>query len=533
MAYNANASIEALHNAISTFEAQVNGKIDNVRSTAQSMDDTMTQLYNKIERFRMEMMQGEDMQIAQENLLRIDQVLREHFGNHSAVRRTVLGIIRDCDINLVRNSTIQELSEELWVTSSRYWLSYALIAITAWINNYRDTAENALMECCRRDPVKSSLFFCLMNLRFERMAVAKKWFNAYMSFLDPTHLQRETAVLLAAFLNGLFDRDKELEQRVLEQINSWIEFLKSDEMLAEELKGIYAEYITNLTPDVKYTFQAIPMFCTNAAELESIYRNSARMPLLLSISKEIATCELPSDDSYKKRIDSVLMGLISNYDKEEFELKKQQLYYQCIVDKKGDMVQAEKYFQAAKRLQEENFNVGKQMISWAIYDNPETTDPHVRKFGFFHTREWFKEAVEAFEKGVRDKLLTPIGLRIDGWTFTSNGDDQAEQIRSLEDYFDENRIKFSYINTLNTMAVILLLVSIGLAFVTEWSLIATGVVGLFLIWRFFNGRNLFQKRRNTALTNLKSCQNELSEYHRQIQEMLAQKDELFSVVDFM
>ena len=188
MAYSASASIEALQSAIRSFEAQVNGKISDVRSTAQSMDNTMTHLFDKIERFRGEMMQGEDMQIAQENLLRIDQVLKEQFGNYSAVRRTVMGIIRDCDINLVRNSTIQELSEELWVSSSRYWLSYALIAITAWINNYHDTAANALMECCRRDPVKSSLFFCLMNLRFERMPVAKKWFNAYMGFLDPAHM---------------------------------------------------------------------------------------------------------------------------------------------------------------------------------------------------------------------------------------------------------------------------------------------------------------------------------------------------------
>lgn len=533
MAYSASASIEALHGAIRSFEAQVNGKISDVRSTTQNMDNTMTQLYDKIERFRVEMMQGEDMQIAQENLLRLDQVLKEQFGNYSAVRRTVMGIIRDCDINLVRNSTIQELSEELWVSSSRYWLSYALIAITAWINNYRDTAENALMECSRRDPVKSSLFFCLMNLRFERMPVAKKWFNAYMSFLDPTHLQRETAVLLSAFLNGLFDRDKELEQRILNQIESWVELLNSDEAIASELRGAYGEYIANLTPEVSYAFQAIPTFCTNAADLEALYRNAAKMPQLLSTVKGIATCELQNDGNYKKRVDAVLIRLISDYDQEEYELKRQQLYYQCIVDKKGNMELAEKYYKAARRLQEESFNVGKQMISWAVYDNPETTDPSVRKFGLAHTKLWFKEAVNAYARTVHEKLQEPIGLKIDGWTFTSSGEDQEEQVRSLEEFFAENRLKFSYVNTLNIMAVILLLVSIGLAFVTMWSLIATAVCALFLVWRIFHGKGVFQKRREAALENLKAVQGELSEYRRRIEEMLGRKAELFSVVDFM
>lgn len=533
MAYSASASIEALQSAIRSFEAQVNGKISDVRSTAQDMDNTMTRLFGKIERFRVEMMQGEDMQIAQENLLRIDQVLKEQFGDYSAVRRTVMGIIRDCDINLVRNSTIQELSEELWVSSSRYWLSYALIAITAWINNYHETASNALMECCRRDPVKSSLFFCLMNLRFERMPVAKKWFNAYMGFLDPMHMQRETAVLLAAFLNGLFECDKELEQRILDQIEHWIAFLNGDEAISSELKGVYSEYIANLTPEVQYPFQAIPMYCTNAADLEALYRNAAKMPQLLSIAKGIAGCELHNDESYKKRMDSVLMGLISNYDQEEYELKKQQLYYQCVVDKKGNMEQAEKSYKAAKRLQEESFNIGKQMIAWAIYDDPETTDPHVRRFGLAYTREWFKEAVNAYGRGIREQLLAPVGLQIDGWTFTSNGDDQDEQVRSLGEYFDDHRVRFSYINTLNVMAVILLLVSIGVAFVTKWSLVATAVIALFLVWRFFSGREVFRKRRDAALANLKACQGELAEYRSQIGEMLDKKGELFSVVDFM
>mgnify|MGYP003293995419 CR=1 FL=1 len=93
---------------------------------------------------------------------------KDKLGNTevATIVNQIVNWLKDFDINLVRNSTIQEISEELWITSSRYWLSYALLSITAWINNYEEVAKNALAECVRRDPVKATLFFCLFNLRF-------------------------------------------------------------------------------------------------------------------------------------------------------------------------------------------------------------------------------------------------------------------------------------------------------------------------------------------------------------------------------
>ena len=171
--YNA---VNRLNETIGSFKSKVDVKINSVNTSTASIQQTTDKIYNSISRFKQDMIQNEEKQIAHENVLRIDQILKEQFGDHEAIRKTVMGIVKDFDINLVRNNTIQEISEELWITSSRYWLSYALMAITAWINDYKEVAANALSECARRDPVKASLFFCLFNLRFGRNEVAKKWF---------------------------------------------------------------------------------------------------------------------------------------------------------------------------------------------------------------------------------------------------------------------------------------------------------------------------------------------------------------------
>lgn len=151
---NASQAINSLDRTINSFKSRVDVKVNDVNTSTANIQATTNRIYENIEKFKTEMLHGEEKQIAHENILRIDQIIKEQFSNHIAIRRTVMGVVRDFDINLVRNSTIQELSEELWITSSRYWLSYALIAITAWVNNYPDVAKTLSLKAAERMQLK-------------------------------------------------------------------------------------------------------------------------------------------------------------------------------------------------------------------------------------------------------------------------------------------------------------------------------------------------------------------------------------------
>ena len=269
----ASQAINSLNQTINSFKSRVDVKVNDVNTSTENIQATTNQIYANIEKFKKEMLHGEEKQIAHENILRIDQIIKEQFSNHIAIRRTVMGVVRDFDINLVRNSTIQELSEELWITSSRYWLSYALIAITAWVNDYPEVARNALAESERKDAIKTTLFFCLANLRFGRMEAAKKWFYEYFKTLDPTMLQQETAILLQSFLNGIFGKDKELEHEVIELIDEWISIINENEQISNELLDSYEKYIANMNAPVQFSYQSILQFCKNAAEVEKWKRS--------------------------------------------------------------------------------------------------------------------------------------------------------------------------------------------------------------------------------------------------------------------
>lgn len=118
MASSSYHAVNLLNETIGSFKSKVDVKIASVNTSTSNIMETTNKIYDSINHFKQDMIQNEEKQLAHENILRIDQILKEQFGDHEAIRKTVMGIVKDFDINLVRNSTIQEISEELW---KDYW----------------------------------------------------------------------------------------------------------------------------------------------------------------------------------------------------------------------------------------------------------------------------------------------------------------------------------------------------------------------------------------------------------------------------
>lgn len=529
---NASYLINQLDQSINSFENRVDGRVTSVYRASNNVNSTANQIYEGIQRFKQDMMKGEQTQLAHENIMRIDQIIKEQFSNHEAIRKTVMGVVRDFDINLVRNSTIQELSEELWITSSRYWLSYAMIAITAWVNNYPAVAKNALSEAGRRDDIKTTLFFCLMNLRFERLDAAKRWFCEYLKVLDPNMLQQETAVLLQAFLNGIFGKDKELEHHVTSLIDQWIGELNADAEACEELVNAYKNYIENLNPNVSFPYSTLAEFCTNCDAVKASFRDVSRYDQMLAVLQALdVEMERQDESNYVARVDAVLINLISNYDPEELSLRNQQAYYRYIVDNQGDMNAAEAQYAEEQRLQNERFNIGKQFIRWAVYDDSTETDVHVRKFGMRNTRQWFQTALDRWDVDIQDRCPLNFTLNIDTWQGTSNGEDQSEQVTAMKNYFENNKFQNMFVNTPNIAAVIVFVLSIGLAFVTLYALIATVLAAGFLAFRVMKAIKEYPLRVNAALEKLNKCMEEIAEFKQYFTDNRRKKDDVLRLLE--
>lgn len=530
---NSQALIGNLQQVVGDFRSGVNVRIEQVDASTAQIQATTQAIHENVVKFKQDMLQSEEVQLAHENVIRIDQVLKEQFGDHETIRRTVIGVVRDFDINLVRNATIQELSEELWITSSRYWLSYALMAITAWVNDYPDVARNSLLEASRRDGVKAGLFFTLMNLRFGRNVAAKKWFAQYMATLDPTFLQQEAAVMLQAYLSGLFGKDKELEAQLNRTIESWVAVINDDPAVAEDLVNAYGAFITNLPPRAAFDFPAIRQYCQNAQELESSHAGVSKYQTMLDVIASVdVEAQVQTDDNFKARTDAVLTSLISDYDTEESELRNQQEYYGLIIKNNGLVDVAEQQYNEMLRLKGEGFNIGRQMIGWVLYDEGQV-DVQVRRFALQNTREWFSAAIGRFSAVLKTTFPGSYRLKIDVWEGVSNGEDQADMVQNMRAYFDANKFSIMYVNTPNILALVVMIVSAGLAFVNLLSLFATaGALG-FLIFRVMRANKEYPARIEAAVAGLNEVMEQIVNFRLYFRQESAKRDEIVERLKFI
>ena len=74
---NASQAINSLDQTINSFKSRVDVKVNAVNTSTANIQATTNRIYENIEKFKTEMLHGEEKQIAHENILRIDQIIKE------------------------------------------------------------------------------------------------------------------------------------------------------------------------------------------------------------------------------------------------------------------------------------------------------------------------------------------------------------------------------------------------------------------------------------------------------------------------
>ena len=203
------------------------------------------------------------------------------------------------------------------------------------------------------------------------------------------------------------------------------------------------------------------------------------------------------------------------------------------MENEGNVDQAEDQYEQLQNLQSEHFNIGKQMMRLVIFDDSNTTNPQVRKFGFQNTKNWFIKAVNRWDVALQQAKPVNYQLQIDTWSGVSNGADQAEQTESMKNYFESNKFQNMFINTPNVALALLFILSAGMAFVTIYSLVVTVVAAGILGFRCYKAVKEYPQRVNAALASLNACMAELAEFNQYYMDKRQQKDALIGQVEFL
>lgn len=543
MSNSSSSLVNQLRQTADAFESTVNEQSQKVHAALNKIDTTVNNVNKQISDLREMIIEGEEKQLAHENVLRIEQQIAEQLKSYQVVRRSVLGVIKDFDINLARGSTVQQLSEELWMSSSRYWLSYAFIAISAWVQENKEVCYNAVTEAMRRDSTKASLFFCLLNLRFGRHIEAREWLYEYFGAVDSVHPPRETALLLQAYLYGIFGKDSQLDGFVQSTVEKWVTQLSADPEIATDLVNDYGNYLQTLpTEKVAFSTDMLSEHCENLDEINTAMDNVGRYAAALKrINKLDEVEEFVCGNDFIASIDKLLNDLVTNYDEEELRLRKEQEFYKLIMEHEGDVEAAKKQYEVYLDTVKDAPNIGKQMFAWAAY--ARDVDDSVQKFALQKTKCWYTDALTEYDHNIKASAPSSFTLEVDLWKDSTDGKDREAVKKSLDDKFKAEKSKllvFIKPNiVLSAIAIATLIIGcvIGIAASVWWGYVAgaglfvvfAGIVVITTVIRLKG----YPARIKRAEDTLNACLDEIDNFRAAFENAAAVKDEIAKKLEYI
>lgn len=427
-------NLEAIHEDVGTIDHNVTTVNQNVRVVY----DEIGQLAQDFKAYVQRQEMTNRLQTAEVRLVKIRQELDTKYGHYAVIRRTTTGILQANDLGIVRKETISTATEELMVSTPRYWLAPCLVALSAWINDNQELADRALAEGIRRDDQKTSLLFALICRRAGRKQACLKWTQRYLAGQDSENLDRKAVIILDAFACGLLGADS--EGIVSSQMNQWLDHLSEKVGFIEQQTQQWGDAI-NLKrkpmEEGRYTY--LPKYSHTWPVLQDIMEGAELYATILEYFMDIFEKQ-DSTESVKVQLDDIMNSLVTEFDEEEVPLRKQEKFEQFVVDYRGDEARAQKSMQVEESAFAEKKDFTQLLTDAAMKPESSHASPSTQKLAIALSRDWIKNAFDDVTARNRMKVPDEIEINIDTFNEkTRDGENEEELCARYNALIDQEK----------------------------------------------------------------------------------------------
>lgn len=402
--------------------AEVSGRTDDIQRMVY-------ELYDQARRQHL-------MQMAQTEIVKVRQEREKLYGNYDKVRKTTEGILLATDVGIVRQNTIVTSAEELRLSTPRYWLSSCLVALSAWINNDKQTGDNAIREALKLDDEKTSLFFALVCRRALRGNACNEWMVRYLRGQDPENLDMRCVFVLDAYANGLFGSAG--NNSVFTYMNEWVDILSQKSDFEQQQIANWTNVVKSVMqmPDVR--FASIEEYCVNIDVYKTKLLTSHLHGNLFNYLDDIMSVAVDTA-LLKDKLDEILKELVTLFDDDERAKVYEEKELEYIIKFQGDEDKAKSAVQLDRRKFEDTKDFTKILSEAAMGTQDMFNSPSTRKLSVAFCKEWIKNAYNDILAKARMTLAMPLKFNIDNWFYfeTSDGRNQAEIVSGLKDALNE------------------------------------------------------------------------------------------------
>lgn len=521
-------SLRSLQSDIGT----VSNQVDNVGRDLSATRSELSRLEQAFADFVEADLKAKELSLAETRQVKIRQEIENTFGQNAVVRRQATGILQASDIQLVRKETLRGATEELMLSTPRYWLAPALVALAAWLSDNRDLAQRALAEAVRRDDEKTSLFFALIARRAGRSDANRTWLDRYFGLQNPLQLDRQTVVMIDAMANGVFSTDT--IQLCSKRITAWIEELSQQAGFAESQRSQWSDALRSKTPNADNAddYPHLSRFSPTWNALNASLNEAAMQSAVRQHFEGVFQGEIKPASSVLVAVDDLLSKLVTRFDDDELPLRRQEELCRLIIEESGDKRAAENRYQLQSKTLDEQVDFTQLLTNAAMHPEISHVTRATQRFATAHSRDWIIDAHSDVTAKARLRVPQLIDIQIEDWSAqTSNGDNEAELLASLSAHLEQREAQALEEAKLGLMhwgaialGAVLILMSVSSGMVTF-------VMGLAALgWAYLGHRKVQQLRikiradfarlKEQSAQALRACVAEVVELRRE----LAQRD---------
>lgn len=417
--------LERKIDALSTTTEQLSTMVNNTNIAIETANHNIAVLTQKFQEMVNDQKKQAALQQASTELVRVRQELEQNYGNYKVIRETMLGVLQATDLALVKKATISRVSEELMLSTPRYWLAPCLVAVAAWIGNDRDLAQRAIVEAVKRDEERTAITMALICRRNNRVDTCYEWLSIYFSHQNAANFSEGSFAYIDAYINGVFGPDKKhmCDDYVMQWMN---EIRGSSSNLEASQEKIWKDYCSRFSLDISHLY---PDLGDTVTEYDSINEYVSRILAVDPIAENLTGINNAYIDQnrLKARIDDSLIQLISRYNEDEEPLRKEEEYLKAVKYFEGDKEAArQSIIKKEQKRQQQTLNLVEQMSHVILTD--KDTSPSERKTAVSFLSGYIRKGFQTYITEKKDTFPNQITMNVDGWTGTSEDGSNAEEL---------------------------------------------------------------------------------------------------------
>lgn len=341
---------------------------------------------------------------ASKNLTQYNDEYFTRFSYYNELRRITLGYVVGLDSNIISGETARKKVEKAYLQNTEYWLAYCIAGIMLWASNEKEAATRALAKSLSISYFNSCLFYLLINLRFNRIDAAKKWYVNFLDRADVNNLGNEWQYLLQAYLFGVFGADEEFQEKVSQCFKNMlqqVEFTTVD--FAKKFTKKTLEFAEMYIHKTNHEYTLLRRNCADYEEMKDLLASAEKNAEIAKYYNSIAEQETTEAKELPQRIENVLYALINDYDEDELKVIKKIKYNEAVIKAKGDLTAAQTSYDATFADKPEKKNLGELMLDWAFAPETKQTDVSVKRFAISFMKEPIKKGLEQFPESYQDR----------------------------------------------------------------------------------------------------------------------------------